>query len=102
MSAPTQGPALKLDFVQPGIAHITFDAPGSRANTLNQRVQTEFENILTQLEATPNLQGLMLCSGKPGMFIAGADLKELASVRQPSPPTPLPGGEGRPDARALT
>ncbi len=100
MSAPVKDPALRLDFVQPGIARITFDMPGSRANTLNQGVQSEFENILTQLEATPNLQGLIFCSGKPGMFIAGADLKELASVTPPSPP--LPGGEGRPDARALT
>ena len=91
MSAPTAGAALRLDFVQPGIARITFDTPGSRANTLNQGVQTEFETILTQLEATPSLQGVLLCSGKPGMFIAGADLKELASV------TP-----GAVDARALT
>ena len=49
--------ALRLDFVQPGIARITYDQPGSRANTLNQAVQTEFENILTELEKTPNLQG---------------------------------------------
>jgi 3-hydroxyacyl-CoA dehydrogenase / enoyl-CoA hydratase / 3-hydroxybutyryl-CoA epimerase / enoyl-CoA isomerase len=81
MSAPTPEPALRLDFVQPGIARITYDQPGSRANTLNQDVQTEFENILTQLEQAPNLQGLIFCSGKPGMFIAGADLKELASVK---------------------
>ena len=80
MSAPTAGAALRLDFVEDGIAHITFDQPGSRANTLNQSVQTEFENILTALEKTPNLQGLIFCSGKPGMFIAGADLKELASL----------------------
>jgi 3-hydroxyacyl-CoA dehydrogenase/enoyl-CoA hydratase/3-hydroxybutyryl-CoA epimerase/enoyl-CoA isomerase len=80
MSAPSAGAALKLDFVQPGIARITFDMPGSRANTLNQNVQTEFEQVLSQLEQTPNLQGLIFCSGKPGMFVAGADLKELATV----------------------
>jgi enoyl-CoA hydratase/carnithine racemase len=89
------GTALRLDFVQEGIARITYDQPGSRANTLNQGVQTEFEDLLTQLEQQPNLQGLIFCSAKPGMFIAGADLKELASVKKPSPPTPLPEGEGR-------
>ena len=78
---PSTEPALRLDFVQEGIARITFDQPGSRANTLNQGVQTEFENLLTQLDQTPDLQGLILCSGKPGMFIAGADLKELASFK---------------------
>src|SRR2546421_448575 len=58
MAAPTAGAALRLDFVQPGIGRITYDQPGSRANTLNQGVQTEFENILGELERTPNLQGL--------------------------------------------
>ena len=91
MSAPAAEPALRLDFVKPGIARITYDQPGSRVNTLNQGVQTEFENILTQLEKTPDLQGLIFCSGKPGIFIAGADLKELASVKP-----------GAMDARALT
>ena len=91
MSAPTAGPALRLDFVEDGIARITFDQPGSRANTLSRGVQTEFENLLTQLEATPDLKGVILCSGKPGMFIAGADLKELVSLKP-----------GQLDARALT
>lgn len=77
---PTNEAALRLDFPQPGIARITYDQPGSRANTLNQGVQTEFENILTELEKTPDLQGLIFCSGKPGMFIAGADLKELVAL----------------------
>jgi 3-hydroxyacyl-CoA dehydrogenase / enoyl-CoA hydratase / 3-hydroxybutyryl-CoA epimerase / enoyl-CoA isomerase len=91
MSAPSAGAALRLDFVEDGIARITFDQPGSRANTLNQNVQTEFENLLTQLEQTPNLRGVILCSGKPGMFIAGADLKELVSLKP-----------GQLDARTLT
>lgn len=73
--------ALRLDFVQPGIARITFDQPSSRANTLNQNVQTEFEGVLAELEKTTDLQGVILCSGKPGMFIAGADLKELANLK---------------------
>ena len=42
--------ALRLDFVQPGIARITFDQPGSRANTLNQACRREFENLSPQLE----------------------------------------------------
>jgi 3-hydroxyacyl-CoA dehydrogenase/enoyl-CoA hydratase/3-hydroxybutyryl-CoA epimerase/3-hydroxyacyl-CoA dehydrogenase/enoyl-CoA hydratase/3-hydroxybutyryl-CoA epimerase/enoyl-CoA isomerase len=99
------GAALRLDFAKSGIARITYDQPDSRANTLNQSVQTEFESILTQLEsgaAGSNLQGLVLCSAKPGMFIAGADLKELASVMsQGSGLRRQEEGKGF-DARAVT
>jgi 3-hydroxyacyl-CoA dehydrogenase/enoyl-CoA hydratase/3-hydroxybutyryl-CoA epimerase/3-hydroxyacyl-CoA dehydrogenase/enoyl-CoA hydratase/3-hydroxybutyryl-CoA epimerase/enoyl-CoA isomerase len=72
-------PALQLDFPD-NLALLTFDLPGSRANTLGQPVQTEFEQVLKQLRERPNLQGLILQSGKPGMFIAGADLKELGAA----------------------
>src|SRR5579864_577021 len=71
--------ALKLD-IKDGIAWITFDQPGSRANTLGQGVLVEFEEVLGQIEKRTELRGLILMSGKPGMFIAGADLKELGSA----------------------
>jgi len=72
--------ALRLD-ISDRIAVITFDLPGSKANTLGQAVLAEFEQIVTQLEARSDLDGVILQSGKTGMFIAGADLKELAMLR---------------------
>jgi 3-hydroxyacyl-CoA dehydrogenase / enoyl-CoA hydratase / 3-hydroxybutyryl-CoA epimerase / enoyl-CoA isomerase len=72
-------PALRLDISD--IAVLTFDMPGSRANTLGQAVLAEFEQVLQQLQSLPKLQGLVLQSGKPGMFIAGADLKELGAAQ---------------------
>ena len=71
--------ALKLD-IKDGIGVITFDQPGSRANTLGQAVLAEFEMVLEQIEQRSDLRGVMLQSGKPGMFIAGADLKEMGSA----------------------
>src|SRR6516165_11305155 len=71
--------ALKLD-AKDGIALITFDQPGSRANTLGQAVLAEFEEVLGKVEKHSDLRGLILASGKPGMFIAGADLKEMGSA----------------------
>jgi 3-hydroxyacyl-CoA dehydrogenase/enoyl-CoA hydratase/3-hydroxybutyryl-CoA epimerase/3-hydroxyacyl-CoA dehydrogenase/enoyl-CoA hydratase/3-hydroxybutyryl-CoA epimerase/enoyl-CoA isomerase len=73
--------ALKLDF-QDHLAVLTFDLPDSRANTLGQAIQTEFEAALKQLQTRTDLHGLILRSGKPGMFIAGADLKELGAAQQ--------------------
>lgn len=71
--------ALRLDVAE-GIARIVFDLPGSKANTLGQSVLSEWEQVLTALESRADIRGLMLVSGKPGMFIAGADLRELGSI----------------------
>jgi 3-hydroxyacyl-CoA dehydrogenase / enoyl-CoA hydratase / 3-hydroxybutyryl-CoA epimerase / enoyl-CoA isomerase len=71
--------SLRLE-IQDKIATVTFDLPNSRANTLGQAVLADFENLLPQLEGNKDLQGLLFQSGKPGMFIAGADLKELGAA----------------------
>jgi 3-hydroxyacyl-CoA dehydrogenase/enoyl-CoA hydratase/3-hydroxybutyryl-CoA epimerase/3-hydroxyacyl-CoA dehydrogenase/enoyl-CoA hydratase/3-hydroxybutyryl-CoA epimerase/enoyl-CoA isomerase len=83
-SGSSVGTALQLEILDGGIALVTFDQPGSRANTLGQPVIAEFETLVKQLAARTDLQGLILRSGKPGMFIAGADLRELGQAR----PTP--------------
>jgi 3-hydroxyacyl-CoA dehydrogenase/enoyl-CoA hydratase/3-hydroxybutyryl-CoA epimerase/3-hydroxyacyl-CoA dehydrogenase/enoyl-CoA hydratase/3-hydroxybutyryl-CoA epimerase/enoyl-CoA isomerase len=73
--------ALRLER-QGDIAVLTFDQPGSKANTLGQGVWAEFEALLPALKAPEKpLAGLILRSGKPGMFVAGADLRELGSAR---------------------
>lgn len=64
-----------------GIALLTFDMPGSKANTLGQAMLAELESALADIEGRNDLVGLLLQSGKPGMFIAGADLKELGDPR---------------------
>jgi 3-hydroxyacyl-CoA dehydrogenase/enoyl-CoA hydratase/3-hydroxybutyryl-CoA epimerase/3-hydroxyacyl-CoA dehydrogenase/enoyl-CoA hydratase/3-hydroxybutyryl-CoA epimerase/enoyl-CoA isomerase len=79
VSPSSPAAALRLEFRDGPIAVLTFDQPGSRANTLGQAVLGEFEGILGQLQSRSDLRGLILRSGKPGMFIAGADLRELAS-----------------------
>src|SRR5262249_30004981 len=80
-NSPSGTSALSLETRPDGIAVLTFDQPGSRANTLGQAILAEFDEILKQLAGRKDLKGLILRSGKPGMFIAGADLKELATVK---------------------
>src|SRR5262245_60862556 len=77
-------PALRLEVLSGNVGVVTFDLPGSRANTLGQPVLLEFLALLPQLAARTDLRGLILRSGKPGMFVAGADLRELGSI--PSDP----------------
>jgi 3-hydroxyacyl-CoA dehydrogenase/enoyl-CoA hydratase/3-hydroxybutyryl-CoA epimerase/3-hydroxyacyl-CoA dehydrogenase/enoyl-CoA hydratase/3-hydroxybutyryl-CoA epimerase/enoyl-CoA isomerase len=76
---PTE-PALRLETISGRVALVTFDLPGSRANTLGRAVLDEFEKLIKQLAGRTDLCGLILQSGKPGMFIAGADLKELGGA----------------------
>jgi 3-hydroxyacyl-CoA dehydrogenase/enoyl-CoA hydratase/3-hydroxybutyryl-CoA epimerase/3-hydroxyacyl-CoA dehydrogenase/enoyl-CoA hydratase/3-hydroxybutyryl-CoA epimerase/enoyl-CoA isomerase len=85
MSQPKQ-PALQLEILDGNVALLTFDQPGSRANTLGQAVLAELERQAADLASRKDLRGLLLRSGKPGMFIAGADLRELGGAK-PDPET---------------
>src|SRR5262245_66452665 len=71
--------AIKLEMIEGNIALATFDQPNSRANTLNQSVLGELEKLAANLAAKREVRGLIFRSGKPGMYIAGADLRELGS-----------------------
>ncbi len=84
MKPSPPAPALNLETVDGSVAVVTFDLPGSRANTLGRTVMAEFGAVAAQLAGRKDLRGLVLRSGKPGMFIAGADLRELGSAR-PAP-----------------
>jgi 3-hydroxyacyl-CoA dehydrogenase/enoyl-CoA hydratase/3-hydroxybutyryl-CoA epimerase/3-hydroxyacyl-CoA dehydrogenase/enoyl-CoA hydratase/3-hydroxybutyryl-CoA epimerase/enoyl-CoA isomerase len=78
---PNPCTALHLDVGVDGVGLLTFDLPDSRANTLGQTVLAEFSAQVADLARRADLRGLILRSGKPGMFIAGADLRELGSLR---------------------
>jgi 3-hydroxyacyl-CoA dehydrogenase/enoyl-CoA hydratase/3-hydroxybutyryl-CoA epimerase/3-hydroxyacyl-CoA dehydrogenase/enoyl-CoA hydratase/3-hydroxybutyryl-CoA epimerase/enoyl-CoA isomerase len=77
--ADAAGSAFRLEIRDDGIGLVTFDQPNSRANTLSQQALAELEMVVAQVEQRADLRGLVLQSGKPGMFIAGADLRELGS-----------------------
>ena len=79
-------PATRLEILDGGVALLTLDQPGTRANTLGQAVVGELEERVKELASRTGLTGLILRSGKPGMFIAGADLKELGGAK-PDPAT---------------
>jgi 3-hydroxyacyl-CoA dehydrogenase/enoyl-CoA hydratase/3-hydroxybutyryl-CoA epimerase/3-hydroxyacyl-CoA dehydrogenase/enoyl-CoA hydratase/3-hydroxybutyryl-CoA epimerase/enoyl-CoA isomerase len=73
--------SVRLEVLDGPIALATLDQPGSRANTLGQAVQGDLEALLADLERRTDLVGLVFRSGKPGMFVAGADLKELGGAK---------------------
>ena len=62
------------------IGLLTLDVPDKKVNTLSQAVLTELASQVEQLEKRSDLKGLLFRSGKPGQFIAGADLNELGAL----------------------
>ncbi len=72
--------AIRSEIREDGIAILTFDLEGEKVNKLSTSVGQELERILKDLEKNPKLKGLILISGKPNIFIAGADIREIESV----------------------
>jgi 3-hydroxyacyl-CoA dehydrogenase/enoyl-CoA hydratase/3-hydroxybutyryl-CoA epimerase/3-hydroxyacyl-CoA dehydrogenase/enoyl-CoA hydratase/3-hydroxybutyryl-CoA epimerase/enoyl-CoA isomerase len=73
-------PTITLTTPHPDIAVLTFDMPDKGANVLSRDVLQELAGHLDQLERRRDLAGLIIRSGKPGIFVAGADLREFAAA----------------------
>lgn len=69
---------LKVD--ENGVARLTFDLPGEKVNTFSSATMRELETHLKKLAIRKDIKALFLLSGKPGIFIAGADIDELARI----------------------
>jgi len=67
--------------VEDGIAVVTLDLPGESVNKFSRAVRTEFAGLLTELEGDAAVRAVVLISGKPEMFVAGADINEFVAVR---------------------
>jgi 3-hydroxyacyl-CoA dehydrogenase/enoyl-CoA hydratase/3-hydroxybutyryl-CoA epimerase/3-hydroxyacyl-CoA dehydrogenase/enoyl-CoA hydratase/3-hydroxybutyryl-CoA epimerase/enoyl-CoA isomerase len=77
-------PTLSLAMAEPDVAVLTLDAPGKGANIFSQSVLDELAGQLDALQRRTDLVGLIFRSAKPGIFIAGADLREFAAVKNPT------------------
>jgi 3-hydroxyacyl-CoA dehydrogenase/enoyl-CoA hydratase/3-hydroxybutyryl-CoA epimerase len=74
------GPPSGALAVEEGIAWLRLDDPGKRVNTLSTRLMTWFEEQLDNLYGE-RPRGLVIFSGKPETFVAGADLEELLTLQ---------------------
>jgi enoyl-CoA hydratase/carnithine racemase len=77
---------VRVDVRPDAVAVLTFDQPDSRANVLTAQMWADFEAALDPLADRIDIAGLVLASAKPGIFIAGADLKLLADAPAPNDP----------------
>jgi len=72
--------AFQWDVRPDRIGVLTFDLPEKKVNTLGRDVLAELAEIVGRIGTEPEIRGLLFRSGKPGQFIAGADLNELATL----------------------
>ncbi len=67
--------------VTDGIARLRLDLPGEPVNKITAVVRTELDRLLTSLVTDRAVRGVVLISGKPDTFIAGADIDEFVALR---------------------
>jgi 3-hydroxyacyl-CoA dehydrogenase/enoyl-CoA hydratase/3-hydroxybutyryl-CoA epimerase len=64
-----------------GVLVLTLDVPGEKLNTLGKAMLQEFEGLMAEIEADRSLKAVVLRSGKPDNFMAGADIKEFLGIK---------------------
>src|SRR3989338_4665809 len=66
--------------IEKDIAILEFDQPDSKVNVLNTQVMKELDDILSR---PIDAKALLVTSKKDGIFIAGADIKEIEGIASP-------------------
>ena len=72
--------AFHYELANNGIAILTFDLPGEKVNKLTTAVMNELDRLLDELAADHAIKALVIRSGKPDIFIAGADIAEIRDI----------------------
>jgi len=67
--------------VQDGIAVVKFDQPDSKVNTLSRGTMDEFQEVYKEVTTKSDVRGIVIISGKPDCFIAGADIGMIESCK---------------------
>jgi len=83
MSAAHDRPAVTLDVDTDQVGWLVFDQPDSSLNVLRTPTMEQLDRLLSEAEsriATGKLVAVVVRSGKPGSFIAGADVREIQAL----------------------
>lgn len=73
------GSAVQVKRIEPGIAHLVFDAQDDSVNKFSVQTSAELEAALDAIEQHNDIQGLLITSDK-SVFIVGADVTEFGAV----------------------
>jgi 3-hydroxyacyl-CoA dehydrogenase/enoyl-CoA hydratase/3-hydroxybutyryl-CoA epimerase len=67
--------------VREGILIATIDQPDDSVNTVNRDLGAELERILEQIDRDRGIRAAVVTSGKPDVFIAGADIEQFLDFK---------------------
>lgn len=74
-------PTITIDAEKDGSFALKLDVPGRAVNVVTRQVLTDLDAALSWLEKQARVPVLVVRSGKKSGFLAGADLAELAAIR---------------------
>lgn len=63
-----------------GVATLTIDCKNAKQNTMSTELVAEFATACDAIENDPAIKAVVLASAKPGSFVAGADVKQIAAL----------------------
>ena len=69
--------AFSLSYGDNGVAWLKIDVPEEKMNTLQSAFVGQVSDVLAELNTKQDIKGLVVYSGKPDNFIAGADIRML-------------------------
>ncbi len=75
-----QVPGMKQHLDAEGVLILHFDSPGERVNLLNAELLRGLDALLDAARADRSVHAVMFGSAKPGMFVAGMNVAEIAGV----------------------
>lgn len=83
----------KFEIDGDGVAHAVFDVPGRSMNTLTGKAIQDIIAISQEVASNDAIKGLVISSGKPSGFCAGADLGEMGETAGSRPKTEMTEAE---------
>ena len=64
-----------------GVIVVSIDLKGESVNKVSPKLAREFEDLLDEIEQDSSIRAVVLTSGKPDMFIAGADIDQFLDFK---------------------
>ena len=71
---------LTLQLDPAGYAVLSIDVPERAMNVWTPELINDFDAAITRISGDASIKGVAITSGKPGAFLAGADLKDLVAA----------------------